>query len=1182
VKPVVAETLPLSGKVVIEASAGTGKTYTITSIYLRLVIERGLSPRQILVVTFTRAATAELRDRIRLRLSGALDELEQRIAGSAPEVGDPLLATLLAGREQALDAVARGLLSALDELDDAPILTIHGFCQRVLGEHALDSGAEIGAELVADTSSLIDEIVDDFTVRELADTSEARAALLYREHAGLSDLARLTAAARELRVLPESAADAEIDLRAFRERQAECRALFHAQRAEIEALLRSVAKIERYVDSWLPRVEAALDAPYPPLFDDKNSALDAVTHSGFDERLPKARKGRESHAFFHAMEALRAEQEAVMARASDARVAFRRSFVEHARGELARRTRQRAKATFDALLATVHDALGAPTGPSLVRTLQQKHKVALLDEFQDTDPLQYAIFDRLYGAAPHGLFMIGDPKQAIYAFRGADVLAYMRAREAAGDQVFTLAVNYRSDPSLLAALNLAYQRTAQPFVRDDIAYVEVSAPEGRADRLLLGASDPRRALDLVFAEEHGSTALYEALASDVVASLASDTLRTETEVGRRKLLPSDVAVLCRTNMEARQMADALEARGVPVQLPATESVFETDDARFVERTLAALVHPSDERLTRAFLATPYGGSDAADLALLEREDARLASHRERLGQSSELLYGPGLLPAFSVLFRAYGSHARLVTRPDGARMVQNLAHLTELLSDAATRMALGPASLLRLLRRAIVRPDARELFGIEAHFVRPLEEADAVTLVTVHKSKGLEYPLVYVPFLSSARDSSRGHVTFHDPAAGDTLTLALDDDERERGASIAAAEELAEATRLLYVALTRARHRVSLVVTPARGLTRSPLTRLLLASPAEAPADPKGALAAMRSHAESLRTQLTAAVSVRALPLASDARYRPEAHARPKLQYGRTTRVFEVDERVASFSALASGGKSPEADNARDHDAAGTAEPPGPARDRADLTLAAFPRGARAGQLIHEAIEQLDFDAAPEALRASLAPFEATGRLTPHDAALLAQGLGEVFESPLDASGLRLCDIPRARRVDELEFLLPVPGQFEPADLAAVFSGPAAPSFAPDYHTQLRELDFARFGGFLRGFIDLVFERDGRYFLADYKSNALGSHVHDYAPERLVEPMTSHHYVLQYHLYALALHRQLALRVRGYDYAQHFGGVYYLFLRGMAPRHPAHNGVFFARPERALLDALDALLKEGA
>jgi exodeoxyribonuclease V beta subunit len=364
---------------------------------------------------------------------------------------------------------------------------------------------------------------------------------------------------------------------------------------------------------------------------------------------------------------------------------------------------------------------------------------------------------------------------------------------------------------------------------------------------------------------------------------------------------------------------------------------------------------------------------------------------------------------------------------------------------------------------------------------------------------------------------------------------------------------------------------VSLVISPARSLHKSPLTRLLLRG--EAPADAKAALGALREEARALAAQLPAAISLRTLPEPDGVRYRPETPGRPRLACSKLRRSYPDDEHVASFSALASHTTSHSLDEALDHDADAA-----PAVD-APLALSGFPRGARAGQLIHEAIERVEFDAEVSSVRAALTEFERTQRVSAGDADALAAALVDVFACPLAADGPRLADVPRARRVDELEFLLPVPGRFDPAALALAFEGELAPPFAPSYGARLRELGFARFGGFLRGFIDLVFEHEGRYFLVDYKSSDLGARAADYAPARLVEPMVAHHYVLQYHLYALALHRQLGLRMRGYDFERHFGGVYYLFLRGMAPQHPAHNGVFFERPTLARLDALARMLE---
>jgi exodeoxyribonuclease V beta subunit len=1174
--------LPLAGKVVIEASAGTGKTYTITSLYLRLLLERKLSPKAILVVTFTRAATAELRERIRLRLQRALDVVNVmlREPSRPPAPDDALLTALIAKSDASPTALRERLESAIDELDEAPVFTIHGFCQRALGDYAFESSADLDVEVIADASPLLEEIADDFTVRELSEGDEGRAALLQDVHRSLLPLAKAALTNQDMRLLPATTARPQLGLSRFRALQAECRALLDNDGPQLREALSRVPKIASYLDTWLPKVGWALRAPYPPIFE-KEAAMLAMTRSGVDKKVAQSKKGtaRPEHPFFDRMGELETEERELLARADEARIELRKRFVGSAGQELASRTRQRAKSTFDALLVQVSTALGSEHGGALCDALQGKYSVALLDEFQDTDPLQYAIFDRLFGQAPRALFMIGDPKQAIYAFRGADVLAYMRAREDAGEQVYTLDVNYRSDPGLIAALNAAYAASPLPFGRSDIAYVPVRARPSSCEGLRASQADPRRALDLALFDDNDAEALVERVATDLVDLLRAGTLRTPPTGPARAVRPGDIAVLCRTNSEAADVAQALAKRGVSAQLSASESVLDSPEAIQVERALAALVHPTDPRLLRAFLASPFVGADAQALAALESEDRVFSEHRLRISEASELLHARGPLRALTTLFGAYETQRRMLSTPDGLRKAVNLEHLVELLAKASADLKLGPASLLRALRRSIVTPENRAIFGNEAHLLRPIDLQDAVTLLTVHKSKGLEYPVVLVPFFSDARAPKGEFITFHDPEAAHARTLVVGGADLERGRSKRAEEDHAEHARLLYVALTRAQHRVSLYVMRTPTLASSALFSLLGGGGSEAPATADEAFARIGAHCAALAEQHGSHMGVRTLPEASATRYAAVVGPAVPLACAPITRALPVPTSVASFSSLISRSASATADDALDHDAVPQpARNPAPVAPEAALALADFPRGPAAGQLIHEAIEHSAFDATEEALFAGMAQFEEQGRITSAQRASLARGLHAAFGCPLPHAELRLCDVPSAQRRNELEFLLPVTRMLSVAALADAFTAPLLPDLAREYGSRLRDLSFSEMRGYLRGFVDLVFVHDGRYFIVDYKSNDLGPRPQDYAPERLAEPMLSHHYILQYHLYTLALHRHLRARLRGYDYETCFGGVLYLFVRGMHPAHAPGTGVFSDRPARALVMALDHMV----
>jgi exodeoxyribonuclease V beta subunit len=1150
VKTLDPETLPLHGTAVVEASAGTGKTYTITSLFLRLLVESELEIDQILVVTYTRAATAELRDRIRKRLAAALAIAR----GDASD--DALLVRLCAGKP----GLALKLERALAGVDEAPVLTIHGFCQRVLRDLAFESGAAFESQLLAHAAPLLEEIADDYFIRELYAAEPERASALLNEPASLRELAARVGG-RELRVVPETVEDAGCDHQAYQRALAHCRELWTQHRAQVTELVRGLKGVGG-------KAELYADGMHTGLHDGSASAL--LSRKTF--RLFTRTGARESartaveHPFLDAAEELYTHACARVAAERSLTLGFRRGFVDYVQRELDRRARESRVRTFDALLSDLDRALAGPSGPLLVERLRQKYRAALVDEFQDTDPLQYRIFHRVFAGDQIPLLLIGDPKQAIYGFRGADVAAYLSARQAAGEHVYTLDTNWRSDSALIDALNALYAQVKLPFALPEIDYQPVRAAQ--RDRL-----QTTERLDIAIVAEPASGSalerqIAEHVASDIAALLASGA-RVQDGTRSRSLLARDIAVLTRKNKQAALVQQALAARRVPSVLSGDASVLDSDDVPQLERALHALAHPADARALRSFLASIYGGFDAHYILELESKDALWEEHRTNFARLHELWLARGFVQAIRNLSELYDVERRLLERPDGTRRITNLWHLVELLAEASASQRLGPLGLLRWL--ALVQQDQAmrtELVG-DAHELRLESNEDAVQLTTIHKSKGLEYPIVYLPYSWNAAElfpTEKKLPRFHDPDAEQKLTLDLGSADVKEHEKIAAQEALEEALRLLYVGLTRAKHRVTLVIPQHKSFAKSALAYTLFGG---------GDREAIIKNVEALaKEQRLSFPAMRVLALQESSPYVAKA---PQVSAGarKVQRALDQSYRVASFSALIARERTVASEQGIDRDAS-QVEPPTELKE-STLTLGSFPRGTVAGQLVHEVLEHADFRADHASLaqvverfvRARGYPLELVDSLT--------RGLGEMLATPLSPT-LTLAGLDRASRVDEMEFVFPVERMLSPRSFERAFRNHDAPRAYPLYAKYVKELGFDELHGFLRGFIDLVFRHQGRYFIVDYKSNWLGPRAEDYGAKQLAEAMAHHHYYLQYHLYTVALHRHLAQRLPGYDYEQHFGGAYYLFLRGMSPQHAANTGVYFDRPPRALVEELDRAL----
>jgi exodeoxyribonuclease V beta subunit len=1096
--------IPLEGVHLIEASAGTGKTYSITTLFVRLLVERELAIDRILVVTYTNAATAELRARLRQRVAVAAAIAE----GGAPS--DPELRAVVARNPRA----RMRLRDALRDFDAAPIHTIHGFCQRVIEEHAFESAAPFDLELITDQTAMLDEVVRDFWARELFGASrEFVRHLQDTEKLGpeqLLPLAALAVAHPDLRVLP---------------------------------------------------------------------ARDALPPGDADLR----------------------------ARA----LTLRLDLIDYARTELARRKADAGVQFFDDLLQRVDAALAGRNRERFAMQVRARYPAALIDEFQDTDPVQYRIFERLYGGGAGTLFLIGDPKQAIYAFRGADVFAYLRAKRSVGERVHGLDVNRRSDPRLIDAINALFGRARDPFVLNGIQYDRV-APRPEATDALGGSLAGRAPFRILFVPRAGRTGktiwipktriewLYDLVAAEIILLLGS-----AATLDRRPLAPGDIAVLCRSNAQAAAMQEALRLRGVPTVLQSEASVLDTPEAREVERVLRAMADPADGGLLRAALATPLLGADAAELAAIAADERRWDEQVRNFQRWHDLWRSEGFTAAFRRMIDDSDAEARLLALVDGERRLTNVLHLGELLQTAAAETRRGPNGIVDWLRR--VRRDDHARAGIvgETAQIRLESDTRALKLLTIHKSKGLQYPVVFCPFLWFNTDVGRRRppwVRFH--AAGeDALTVDLAAGRGSESLRRHEREELAESLRLLYVAVSRAQHFCAVVWGAFNECETSPLG-YLLAQPPSCAADTDLAEATrarikaygsdddMRADLDHVVAAAGGVIEVVDLDPAEAPRYadaeRPAAIGPPRVMQ----REVRQRWRLSSFSGLAAGAvllsEPAEEGVDRDEGAEGVPADDAPPAARSVLPLFDFPRGKRPGLLIHEIFERLDFAAADEpAVRAQVAAALTAYRVEPRWADTLCHAVGAVLHTPLDDDDppLTLAQVPLSRRLSELEFVFPVglgdggtPHEWlSPARLADVFAAHGGAAGA-DYAARLCELPFAPLAGYLKGYIDLVFEHRGRWYVVDYKSNNLGPRIEQYSPAGLVAEMIRHHYVLQAAIYTVAVHRYLIRRLAGYDYDRHFGGVLYLFVRGMAPEHPPGCGVYRDRPRRALIEALSAVL----
>ncbi|MDP6979746.1 MAG: exodeoxyribonuclease V subunit beta [Myxococcota bacterium] len=1214
-KPLDAFEVDLRGTTLIEASAGTGKTFTITTLYLRLVLDERLSVDKILVITYTRAASAELRDRIRRRLGEALHAFETGETGDDDVLAD-LLSRFTTNAQRTL--ATRYLVDALADFDEAAILTIHGFCQRALREYAFESRSAFDVELLVDQGALLREVGADVWSHVIAEEDPSVVDFMRSKFPKIEKwlgVARHGADADPPRVIPEaerfSRDTVEKRVAKWRDVLSEVRAQWEREGHDVLSLLERSDQLNRRSYSvkniqtiWRRDTEALLqDDRLPISSEGPRKKLARLGASGIEAGTKKG-KAPPDHPFFGACEALLAANDDAAEALRDRQVSLERRLISETTKQLAERKREAARQSYDDLLAQMRTALVSPSGSRFAARLRSAFSAALVDEFQDTDQLQYEIVRRIWHDANAPLFLIGDPKQAIYAFRGADVHAYLRAKGDASERCFTLNVNWRSDPGLIDALaSLFSPDNGSPFRMEEIRFEAVTARPGAVDALAppKGESSPG-ALDLLFLEREGDKPIDKARVSEVVPwRVAADIARllaSETSIDGRPVGPGDIAVLCRTNDQTLRMVNALRAAGVAAALLGNASVLDSDEALDIERILEAIAEPRSLSRIRAALATRIFGKIAADFDGWRKDEFAWDPWLERFGAWHETWNRHGFVRMFHALLHEGDVHRRLLEVEGGERRLANILHIGELAERAAQGDHLGPQGMVQWLSR--MRSD-RELRGNavgEEGELRLESDRAAVRVVTIHKSKGLEYPIVYCPFLfasaelqQAAKARTRFHMASDDPERDGEVVLDLGSPEHAENIERAREENLAEGTRMLYVALTRAKHRCSVVWGAVRDADKSALFPLLhpeLDAAGWKQLDDGG----LRGELEAFAESAAGSISVRSL--SGDEAPRPQPAVQPPPgEAPEVSRVLTSTWRHSSFSQLAASDREVvpvlpplRAEGAdRDEVDAQDIEASEPLPEGECLFEGLAP-GARTGVLLHSILEHLDFR---EPVNPQLEG-ELAGLLDRHGVDEVARGplgrdIERVLDAPIGDQGLCLRALACGARLDEVEFLVPVAEQADglrAAHLAALFrefaDDEVSRQLAVDYAPRLERLRFESLTGYLRGFVDLMFEWRGRYYVVDYKSNHLGDNAADYQPAALLHPMQEHHYVLQYHLYTVAIDRYLAARVADYDYETHFGGVYYLFLRGMDPSAPTGTGIFQHRPSAARIAALSALL----
>jgi exodeoxyribonuclease V beta subunit len=1207
-------TFPIHGLRLMEASAGTGKTYTIGALYLRLVLGHGgnngfprsLMPPEILVVTFTNAATEELRNRIRNKL------VEAAASFRGEKCKDEFIKELCHGFPQELWFEKAGILErAALWMDEAAIHTIHSWSNRMLRQYAFECDSPFNLELAPDDQELLEEAACDYWRSHFYDLPPEQLAELLALIKCDTPQTLLKQIKPLLKVWTNDDSPPQVDPFDLLEKRHQAilaarlewsvdfeTAIDRVRQAQADKTLNGnkfrASSLEKWIDQlarWVLK-----DGPFP---DDQTRLKFSST--GLREGTNK-NKTPPSHSAFDAFDRL-----------NDILKQFEidKALFIHAAREIKhryeRQKEQQGLVDFDDLLTRLNNALQRPGNENPAKIIAGQFPVAMIDEFQDTDPIQYAAFSRIYGHRPQtALLMIGDPKQAIYAFRGADIHTYLRARRDAGDEPYTLNANYRATEQLVQSVNqmfgVANPYPEGPFLfKDRIPFEPVSAkgPEGQ----LVVKDQPSSGLKIWHlpqtepVSKTGSNGylvkLAEAFALEIVGLLdlagqepsRAGFLHTPDEP-LKPLRPADMAILVRNGNEADIIRKALEKRRVrTVYLSDKSSVFDSHEARQILYLLRACASPGQESTLKAALAIPILKQPLTHLDHLNRDEAAWEKEVERFTRYHSIWRHRGVLAMLRNLLQDFGTLWGLLTTPGGERAATNFLHVAELLQAKALEEH-GPQGLIRWLEEQLqLHPttSTEQLLRLES-------DEELIRVITIHKSKGLQYPLVFLPFICSFRQTSTENVII--------TTIRDEQDRILRGSSPEATdieakdrERLAEDLRLLYVAVTRAQYAcwmgIGVMGKMKKGEEKTTLHQsgfgYLLSA---------GEMITTRDLPEKLKFLKGDCphITIALLPEPRDDAYQPKE----KTDFLIPAQPFNAqifrDWRITSYSGIlkaapdgSSEGKPEERQIPFDSPVSAVEEQlwePGeetilsPETRAGKPSIHNFPRGPEPGTFLHGLLEWAADEGFGKVAHDRRLIQEQIEMLCHHSiwrnwTIALTQWFQGLLQTPLALPNqkipMRLADLPPAHCQPELEFLFAAhrvnTGSLDHALNYGVLPGVERPP-----------LQKIHLNGMLKGFIDLVFEFEGQYYVLDYKSNHLGKNTRAYGLKALAGAILNHRYDLQYILYTLALHRLLKARLPHYQYQRDMGGAVYLFLRGVDQNH---HGIYGHKPPRALIETLD-------
>lgn len=1106
------------GGTLIEASAGTGKTYSIAFIVLRLVVEKDLPIESILVVTFTNAATAELQSRIRERLQEAKDLLKSQDSTSNDKRLNEWAALRFNAGSESVKEDLRKLNQALSDIDQAQVSTIHSFCQRALSEFPLESQLGFNIELTKNIEPIKQQLVEDFWRQEIYRLPRRQAEAVRQHFQNPPALAKVLEQVKSpsAHVLPQTGTSLT-----------DCLQTIDELGSKLEAWKTTAyAAAEQYVakgmaETWFKKPQrGTLTKILEKFHKDPIEFCNKVQSASLKPYVQQAQE------FVASLKAPMFDLEAQQSAISELRFILQHKLLDHYFTEINNRTQAFGVMSFNDLVTQLAGLINADN-QQLINCLRNKFKAALIDEFQDTDADQWCIFNALFNGNEHYLYLIGDPKQAIYKFRGADIYAYIAAKKTC-QRHLTLTTNWRSTPNMVDAVNTLYKQSDDPFKMGELmAFDEVDAGKdsNTCEQPLVCWQLPT----LNQGEKWVAADLHQCIRDNVCAEITK--LIVEANVK-----PKDIAILVSSNDSAATYQAQLSQLGIAAVINTKQSVFQTNEARDLLWLLKAIETPSNPRhVKQALCASVFGfyGNQIHDL--VQHQDQQLEQWFEHFYSANSIWQEKGFISAINELMKLGSVINNLCLTSNAERRLTNWQHLLELAQNQINQFQLSLGQTVLWLENQLQEN------SIEEAELRLETDAEALQIVTMHSSKGLQYNIVFCPELTKGPKPIKT-VSFHDD---NQLVIDIGSDNYEDHKQLTAEEAFAEVLRLAYVALTRAEEKCYLVMGENNqlkftGYDKSAVHYLMNKGVPESP---------------------VFATTI----IEPDPRfYTIENEDKNTTEYQALEFKKYIDSRftLTSFTGLTR-------DQHHDSKDLKDAETE---TDKHNPVVSNLPKGPHFGNLVHDLYELSQFSdlltEPDEELLANLIEKYGVNKLNEHLAEFNLM-IKHSVTTPLDSSGFHLAQIDDRQCLKEMEFYYRM-DQLNIAQFNQIMS-----ELAPDI--PYNPLSEKQLSGYLNGSIDLFCEYNGQYFVMDYKTNSLPN----YQQTTMHAAMLEHNYGLQAVIYSLAAHQYLQQRLGdSYNYGDHFGGAKYLFVRGMTGED-AEGGVYSFKPSVKLVQTLMNELQGG-